>query len=428
MAYNVIFIGSVSTVLFNANPLLRFDGYYIFSDLVDIPNLAQRGLQYLGYLFKRYPFGIKTAQPPYTGPGERFWFVVYSVSAFIYRMFVYTAIVLFIAGKFFFIGVILALWAAFSMVVVPVSKAAKFITSSPALREKRPRALLFAAGIAAALFLLLFVMPFPSWTRTEGVIWAPEESLVRAGTDGFVSRVTAAPDSRVAPGDLLIECREPLLAANVEVLRAQVEELQSRYDAALATDAVQARIVMEELTATRDEMARARERMTELAIRSPAAGVFIVPAAKDLPDRYLKQGEPVAYVLDVDRPTVRVVVPQGSVDLVRQRTRKVEARLAEKVGRVVPAEVRREVPEAEAKLPSTILGAAGGGDIAVDPQEPGGTKTFEKLFQFDLELLEPVDQVYIGGRVYVRFDHGYEPLGFQFYRGIRQMLLRRFNV
>ena len=428
LAYNVILIGSVSTILFNGNPLLRFDGYYILSDLIEIPNLGQRGMKYLAYLSKRYALGVRKAQPPYTAPGERLWFVVYSISAFIYRIFIYAAIIMFIAGKFFVIGVLLALWAAFSMLGAPVFKGIKFILSSPVLREKRPRGLLVCGTVSLALLLLLFVMPFPSLTSTEGVVWVPEESLVRAGTDGFVSRVSVPTNTRVRRGQVLVECRDPLLRANVEVLRARLEELESRYDAARATDRVQTRIVREEIEDVRARLGRAEERLGELTIRSPGDGLFVLPRVEDLPGRYLRQGDLIAYVLDVDRPTIRVVVPQSKVDLVRQRTRSVEVRLSEMLNPILPALVKREVPEAADRLPSTILGKAGGGQIAIDPSDTRGTKAFEKLFQFDIELAEPVDHAFVGGRAYVRFDHGFEPLAFQWYRSVRQLLLRRFNV
>ena len=63
-----------------------------------------------------------------------------------------------------------------------------------------------------------------------------------------------------------------------------------------------------------------------------------------------------------------------------------------------------------------------------DPTEESGTKTFERTFQFDLELREPLEQVYVGGRVFVRFDHGSAPFATQWYRALRQLFLRRFNI
>jgi putative peptide zinc metalloprotease protein len=260
------------------------------------------------------------------------------------------------------------------------------------------------------------------------VVWAPEESLVRAGTSGFVQRVEAEPGSLVVAGQVLVRCRDPLLLANVEVLRARVEELESRYDTALATDRVQAQIVERELIDVRGELRRAGERMAELEIKSPLAGLLVLPNASDLPDLFLRQGDLLAFVLDVERPTVRVVVPQSRVDLVRQHTRGVAVRPAEEIDRILPAAIKREVPEAAARLPSTVLGRFGGGEIAIDPTEQSGTKTFERTFQFDVEASEPLGRILLGSRVHVRFDHGYEPLGFQAYRSLRQLFLRRFNI
>ena len=427
-AFNVALIGSVSTLLFNGNPLLRFDGYYILADLVEIPNLGQRAMNYLGYLVRRYVFGAKQTPRPYAGPGERSWFVSYAVCAFIYRLFIYFRIILFVAGKFFFIGVILAIWAGYSIVVVPLSKGLRFVTSSPTLREQRGRAVLITVVAIGLALALVFVMPFPSRTFSEGVVWVPDEALVRVGTNGFVTRVVARPDSQVNHGDLLIECREPLLAARVEVLRAKLDELASRHDAALVTDQVQAGIILEEIGAVRANLEREEERVTALQIRSPAEGQFILPFAGDLPDRYLRQGELVAYVLRIDRPTIRVVVPQASVDLVRRRTRGVEVRMSERLDEIRSARIMREVPEAGDQLPATALGSIGGGAIAIDPFAEGGTKSLQKMFQFDLELDEPLEQVFVGGRVYVRFDHGTEPLATQWYRGLRRLFLKRFNV
>jgi putative peptide zinc metalloprotease protein len=371
---------------------------------------------------------VKHIREPYAGPGERFWFVAYTVASFVYRAVLYVGIILFIAGRFFIAGVLLALWAGISMVVYPALKRIRFVATSPVLRTNRGRAVLATLGIVAGVLLLLFAVPFPYWTRTEGIVWVPEEALVRAGTNCFVGRVVSAPNSVVEKGALLVECNDPAYHAEVRVLEAKLAELSRRYEAALPKDLVEARILQEAIGAAKGNLERAQQRRTELDIRSPADGVFVVPGAQDLPDRFLKQGDLIAYVLNEKRPTVRVVVQQADVDLVRQRVKKVAVRLKERLEHVIPAVLVREVPGAVERLPSTILGASGGGNIAVDPRDAQGGKALEKMFQFDLELDRPVGNVYVGGRVYVRFDHGLEPVGFQWYRTIRQMFLRRFHV
>jgi len=86
------------------------------------------------------------------------------------------------------------------------------------------------------------------------------------------------------------------------------------------------------------------------------------------------------------------------------------------------------VPAATNKLPTAALGITGGGLIAVDPRDGQGVTTLGRLFLLELALPAEVRSSFLGGRVYVRFEHDYEPVGFQIYRALRQLLLRRFNV
>ena len=150
--------------------------------------------------------------------------------------------------------------------------------------------------------------------------------------------------------------------------------------------------------------------------------------AQDLPGRFVKRGELLGYVLDRSAITARVVVSQSDVDFVRQQTQRVQARFPEKIAQCLPAVLRREVPAATDQLPGRALSQEGGGEIAIDPRDMMGTKAFQKIFLFDLELPGYEGLYNVGGRVHVRFDHGEEPLFWRFYRGIRQLFLRRFNV
>ncbi len=84
------------------------------------------------------------------------------------------------------------------------------------------------------------------------------------------------------------------------------------------------------------------------------------------------------------------------------------------------------MPLATHKIPSAALGTKGGGLLAIDPGDESGTTTLDQVFHIELTFNAPVDR--LGGRTYVRFDHGSEPLGFQWYRRVRQLLLRQFNV
>ncbi len=428
MAYNVMLIASVSTVLFNINPLLRYDGYYIMSDILEIPNLSQRSLQYMGHLTKRHLLRLENEEPPYVGPGERFWLFSYSIASFLFRVFIYTCIILLIANKFFIIGILLAIWAFTSMIAVPVFKKLHFVLYSPSLRETRSRALVLPGVIVMAVTILLCFMPFPSWTRTEGVTWAPEESLVRVRTDCFVKTINTRNNSHVKKGDILIECEDPLLSARVKVLRAKFRALQVRHDAEIHSDRVKARITKAEIYTARANLEREKEKLDELIITSPTDGVFILPNEVDLPGRYLKNGTLIAYVLNMHKPLIKVVVSQSDVDFVRQNNIGTEVRFAEHLEQTFSATIKRETPEALEQLPSPILSSTAGGKIATDPSDSKGLRLLEKQYQFYIEPTKVISNVKIGGRVYVRFDHGFKPLAFQWCRSLRQLFLRRLNV
>jgi putative peptide zinc metalloprotease protein len=338
------------------------------------------------------------------------------------------AIVLFIASQFFFVGVLFAIWAAISMMVMPAAKGLKFLSSSPRLSRKRTRSVLVTGLLLAVIAVVIFLVPFPLGTRAEGVLWVPDRSFVRAGTDGFVEKLLAKPGSRVESGEPLLECSDPLLPAQIRVLESKLEELQATYDAQIIADRVKADITKEEMQHINGKLKDAKEREADLTIRSPASGVFIVPVPQDLPGRYAKRGELLGYVLDPAAVTGRVVVYQEDVDFVRSQTRRVQVRLPENIPETVSANLLREVPAATDQLPGRALTQEGGGNIAIDPRDRLGIKAFQKIFLFDIELPTFKGLYNVGGRMYVRFDHGYEPLVYRWYREIRQVFLRRFNV
>jgi putative peptide zinc metalloprotease protein len=428
LAHYAIILAGISTVLFNGNPLLRYDGYYMLTDLLEIPNLYTRSRAWLGWFAERYLFGVAEAEPPQTTRGERTWFVLYGVGSFLYRTLVVVAIAFFLLDRVFYIAVGLLMLTLSMWVVVPVVKGIRYLVASPRLRKTRRRAVLVSAGIGAAVVLLIGVIPMPHRTRAEGVVWVPEEALVRPDTEGFITRLLAQPGARVKAGEPLVELSNPDLVSREAVVEARVRELTARYHAEKPNDEVRAQVVAEELQYAEEELGRVRQRLQGLVLRANTEGSFIIPQPESLPGRFIKKGDLLAYVLDLHRVTVRAVVSQAAIDLVRYRRRGIEVRLAEQLERARPATLKREVPGAREQLPSPALGSAGGGAIVVDPRDPQGVTALGKVFQLDLDVPSATGLVDVGGRVYVRFDHGWTPLARQWYLELRQLFLARFDV
>jgi putative peptide zinc metalloprotease protein len=425
--FNVMVIASVSTLVFNGNPLLRYDAYYILMDLIEIPNLAARSARYWGYLIERHALGVRDAQQPEASASEKAWFVFYGAASTVYRVLVTVAIALFIAGRFFVIGVLLAAWAVIAMAGVPLVRGIRHL-AGPRLRHRRGRAMRVALGCAAALAVLLFVVPMPHHSQVEGVVWLPEQAMVRPGADGFIGEFLAAPGKRVARGDPLIRCIDPTLSSQLRYSQAKVAELEAEYASAFATDRTKAELVRQGLEAERSALAVVSQKAGELVIKAASDGVFVVPEGPDLLGRYYRKGALLGYVIGDVAPLARVVVPQEAADLVRQATQNVGVRLVNHPGWVAHGSIVRQVPAGEEYLPSRALAMEGGGAIATDPRDSKGPKTLERMFQFEVVLSDIPKLEVFGERVYVRFDHDMEPLAHQWYRGIRLLFLSRFGV
>jgi len=428
LAYNVLIIASVSTVLFNANPLLRYDGYYILTDLLEIPNLRQRAVRYWSYLAERYIFRSDEAREFAAASGERFWLALYAPVSFLYRIAVTLGIALFVASQYRIVGIVIAIWGLATGVALPFGKSLWQVAVGHRLHRQRTRAILTTFGAAAVATVLLLLMPVPLHTKTEGVVWLPETANVRAGTDGFVQHFLVEPGREVKVGDPLVESEDTTLNAELESMRGHVSEIEAKLAAQRFTDRVQAEITTTELHQAEAELTSEIQRKDRLIARSRADGLFVVPNPQDIPGRYVREGQLIGYVLPPGSRIVRATVGQDDIDLVRTRLRTVSVRLAQQLDEVLPARVIREVPAGSEDLPSKALGGIGGGALSVDPRDPKGTKSLQRVFQLDLELPEEAASSAFGSRAYVRFEHSWEPLGQQIWRRARQVLLSRLQT
>ncbi len=429
VAFNVMLTASVSSLLFNGNPLLRYDGYYVLCDAVEVPNLAQRGRQYWSYLMRRYLFGTPQVRDFPATRGERVWFLLYTPVAAVYRISVTIGIALFLMSKYLAAGVALALWGLLTGVVLPVGRGLWSVLTSPVYLRDRFRAVGLTGGMIAAGLAVLLWLPAPLHTDAEGVVWLPDNAIMRAGTDSFVQTVRTAPGSPVAVGQVVIESADPELTTHVKVLRAHEVELTARLEAVRFTDRIEASVTETELSAVRTERAREEHRASLLNVRAGADGVFVMPKSADAPGRFFKRGAVLGYSVPLEGARViRAAVSQEDIDLVRNHVRQARIKLADNADQAIDVRAIREVPGGKDQLPSAAIGTGGGGGMMVDPRDEHGLTALNRVFQIDLELASPVPDAGFGGRAHIRFDLEWEPLGIQLWRRMRQLLLSRVEI
>lgn len=315
------------------------------------------------------------------------------------------------------------------MFVSPVIKHVKFLASSPKLNQNRGRSILTTTAILSILTVFLFTVPVSHLTTAEGVVWIPEKSIVRAETDGFVQELLVSSGEQVAAGQLLLRSDDPVIEPRLQALTAENDKLKAQSRNFLRNkDHVSLKLVQEKMAHNNAEIVRLQERKKGLEVRAQSSGVFFTNTEQDLPGKFLVKGQDLGFVIQENVQVVRAVVKQDSIDLVRGQTENVIVRIASMPDQPMAASVVREIPSISNSLPSPALSDMGGGRIAIDPESRDEMKAFENIYQLDLEITRDIDFRLLGSRVYVRFDHGDEPLAWQWQRSIRQLFLRQFNV
>ncbi len=428
IALQMIWIGTLSTLLFNANPLLKFDGYYALADALEIPNLQQRASAHLIGSIQRRVFGLADVRATVDTESERPWLIAYGIASAIYRVVLGISIGWFVATTLPIVGVAIAALTIGLQIGLPLARGLAFVATSPRLSAGRVRAVSITAAAVVLAAVLLFALPLPFHSRTQGVVWPPERAQVRAEVDGLIVRQQVAPGEEVIEGQPLFVLEEPLLDAELAVLDARIDALELRMFAERADDLVRARTTEAELDTVRAERALGQARRDALVVRSPGAGRFLLAGALDPVGRMVRQGELLGHVVGAGAVTARVAVPQHAIEDVRQRTDAIELRLAGSLGRVRAARLVRAVPAATTDLPSAALGTLGGGPFAIDPNDEAGTVALEPVFLLEVELAEQPEQVAIGERVFVRFDHGQLPLAPRIGRSLARLFLGHFDV
>jgi putative peptide zinc metalloprotease protein len=429
-AFNVMLIAGVSTVLFNGNPLLRFDAYYILADLLEIPNLATRAPRWWGRLFERRLFGVRDdgAGSPADDAGEAFWLAVYAPTSFAWRLFLLATIALFVAEAVPLVGPALALWTVALALIFPAFKVLRHLLTSPRLEPARARAIVATLLALGAVVAALTAVPLPHATVARGVVWAPEAGRVLATENGFVDRVAVAHGDTVADDAELAVLRNDLLAREVRLRRAQLEVLARERAAREPDRPAEARLVAARVAFARADLDRAERRLGDLVVRAPRAGEFRWLDPDDMAGRFFARGELMGYVFDDAAREVRVVVPGAAIDLVRSATAGVDLRLERTPHVVIPdVEVAAVTPASDRRLPHPALAASAGGPLARDPAAGDGARSLEPFWEVRLQLPDEIGRLGVGERVRVRFDHGMAPVAVQLWRFVRRTFLERFE-
>jgi putative peptide zinc metalloprotease protein len=430
LAYNMMLVASVSTVLFNANPLLRFDGYYILSDLLDIPNLHQRSTGLLKHGIEYYCFGYKKSTNPARSRRETVWLAVFAVASWIYKVIIFTTILFFLADRFLILGMIMAVVCAVAWICVPIYKLIIYLASSPKLERTRFRAVSVVVGFILFLMLVLDIIPFPNRFRSPGVLQAQEHSLVVTGVSGMIAEAVTLDGLDVVPGQPLFRMSNRDLELQIEAARAQLAQTEAMILRAMKENSADLKPLRSREEATMKLLKRLLESQTDLIVRASHSGIWVAPGIEDLVGSWHERGKPIGQIVNQSTFYFSAIISQKEASrLFTDEIRDSEVKMYGQAGETLTVVEQTVIPADQQNLPSAAIGWAGGGEVAVDLQDKSGTKAVEPFFEVRSTVVGGEDMALLhgkGGRI--RFDLPPEPLLRQWVRKLRQLLQQRYGI
>lgn len=439
LAHNAMIISGITTLVFNANPLLRYDGYYILTDLTATPNLWIRSRELLKYLMERLAFGIRSAKPPILRDRADFWLLfVYALLSYPYRFVVLATIiwVLWTQPAYFGLGVILAIFAACLWVVWPMLKSLSYLFWSSRLMGRRTRALSVVGATLATVLAVVAAIPFPAPAYATAVVYPRAYQTVRPNEDGFVDQVLVRVGDRVEVGRPLLIMRNADLASELVRKQAALERAIATADTAPNGPTGDLYIADLIVAQARRDVERAQARVDSLTVRATVAGkVALLPGSTTnldaLEGRFVTKGGSAFAIADTDAPRFRTLVLDRDYGRAfAGQTPAIHLRIRGDAGREIEATVERVEPVASTQIHEAALTAPAGGEILMDPSDDTGSKALRPHFLVDLmPRLDGDEPVPLPGqRARVRFDGVREPLAQQWIRRIRQSLSDRTGI
>jgi putative peptide zinc metalloprotease protein len=454
LALNTMFIASVSTVLFNANPLLRYDGYYILADLTEIPNLRQKATTILSRKAGQWFLGMEPPDDPFLPERNQIFFALYSVAAAVYRWVVVLSILYFLYKVFEpyglkIIGEAILAMSIFSLAVQPLYRLGKFFYIPGRLEKvKKPR-MYATLGALGVIVLLVLLVPLPYTVMATLEIQPRDAAPVYVDVSGRLDAI------KVQPGDEVTQSQELALLSNVDIdldiaklqaerdqYRTRLDDLaRQRYDESQPHAASDIDQVREALATKEKELREKLENKRRLILLAPKAGTVFPPPWKfkqDSPNGqlgtwtttpmepqnlgcFLEEGTRFCQIGNPQQMEAILVVDQSDIDFIKVGQR-VEIKLDQLPHDRLEGKVA-EIAPSELQAASHRLSTKAGGELATKTDAAGVERPQSTSYQVRVPLDDPQALLRLGlrgrGKIHMAF-RDWQTIGQRVWRTVNQ--------
>lgn len=363
ICHNTVIIAGVSSLLFNANPLMRFDGYYLLSDLTGLPNLYQQGLESIRSLFARFFLGLQTPEPPH-----RVFLIVYGVAIHIWRILVLVSLGYLASRLAGGLGIFLTLGAVLVWVGVPLHT---FLKRWPGYRQRNPALVRqLAARLCLTLLLLIAALELVGWEKriqAPAIVEYEQQYGVRNQPSGFVREIRVEDGDTITAGQILLVLDNSELEYSRRQLRLQLEQLDLKSRLAYSSGRIgDLQILRDQQSTLRNELKAVEDDIAALVIRAPGDGICIGENLSSLQDVYLPKGQELLWIVSLERKELIGMAAQNDIEQFhRLVSQPVEVDMRASGIGVFQGKLNRIAPRMLTVLSHPALGAVNGGPLDV---------------------------------------------------------------
>lgn len=366
LLHNVIISASFTTIVFNINPLMRFDGYFLFEDLFNLSNLGSTAQRWIRSILSRFFFG--SAHNVTLPTGVNGWVIrTYALLASMWRVVVTSSLLTAAAVMFQGAGLVLALGALLVWLIKPLIELAHGLSTR--WRRNRPtvyRAMILGTVSMSLVGALIFALPSPFQRHAPGIVEFADLYTVRITSAGFVETISVQDGDLVSQGDELIRLRNDEVEARVNDLKLVIEQSEARRIGLVnRRELVLAQIEQRQQQAYLEQLAELQFRLDSLTVRAPAAGRVMARHLDHQNGNYLNEGAELLVIGNDSRKEIVASVDQRDVEAFMASDQTSATHLLIDGGPdAVSSDVHIE-PRASTTLPHPALSAAHGGSVDV---------------------------------------------------------------
>jgi putative peptide zinc metalloprotease protein len=435
LAYHVIIIAGISTVIFNANPLMRFDGYFIFADLVDIPNLYARGRQYVFYCLKKYILG-QESELPVLGSRKDYLVRIYGITTLIWRLLIMVILLVGAWTLFYGAGMLIAVLAMILYFALPGLVLVKYFSREIKQQRLNGRKIIFRVSAFAALFLVFLTQITWSLGLTEpAIVKYAEVDTIHAKAPGFINEVRIQNGQQISKDDVLLILENPEIVADSKNLGFLLKESKLKSRLLYRSEELSAWQAEQRQTETlKTRLAEKQKQQADLILQASRDGRVVGRQLQELSGRYVKTGEKLFMIGDEGKKELRVSIAQNNVESFRAMTgNEVQVRLGDTSGNTFPAVLERVEPRASVTVLNPELTALSGGSLPVQenrdddkPEHQYLQPRFQGIINFSSKTSKALfagmtGKVKVDGAALSVFDH----LKITFQNWLRHLLLEK---